>query len=57
MKRTKEVTKKRLFIEELERPALACGQVTTLALGEESLGGGDGKVTTMMVGEEAYKAQ
>ncbi len=36
MKRTKEITKKRLFIKELELPAMAKGgDVTTLAIGEE----------------------
>lgn len=39
MKKNKEITKKRLFIEELERPQLASadpkGIATTLAIGEE----------------------
>ena len=39
MKKTKEITQKRLFIEELERPQLASadpkGIATTLAVGEE----------------------
>ena len=53
MKRTKEISKK-LFIEELERPAPAAKQnvATTLAIGEEA---GDGWVTTMAKGEEALK--
>ena len=51
MKRTKELTKKKLFIEELERPVYAAG-ATTLAIGEESFNG-DGKITTLAVGEEA----
>lgn len=55
MKRTKEVTKKRLYIEELERPATAWGTITTLVIGEEGNGGGDGKVTTLAIGEEALK--
>lgn len=50
MKRTKEVTKK-LFIEELERPAYGI-TATTLAIGEES-SWGDGKLTTLAIGEEA----
>jgi hypothetical protein len=43
MKRAKEITKKKgLFIEELERPALAMEvpdgkKVTTLAIGEEAV--------------------
>jgi len=54
MKRTKPVSKARLFIEELERPAPAAtnGGVTTLAFGEESMMGGK-KVTTLALGEEA----
>jgi hypothetical protein len=52
MKRTKTVTKTKLFIEELERPAEAGGTVTTMVVGEESLFGGK-KVTTLAVGEEA----
>ena len=56
LKRNNEVTRKRLFIEELERPIPAAGAITTLAVGEESIGGGDDKLTTMMVGEEAIKA-
>ncbi|MBI5095141.1 MAG: hypothetical protein HZB26_22235 [Candidatus Hydrogenedentes bacterium] len=55
MKRTKAVTKTKLFIEELERPASAAsnGNVTTLAIGEESLFGGKKMVTTLAIGEEA----
>ncbi len=54
MKRTKDVTKKRLFITELERPAFAAVNdgVTTLAIGEECHWG-KGKLTTMAFGEEA----
>jgi hypothetical protein len=51
-KKTKEVSKK-LYIEELEHPALAKATVTTLAIGEEC---GLGCVTTMALGEEAGKA-
>jgi hypothetical protein len=55
MKRTKEISKK-LFIEELERPAMAAtdkkATATTLAIGEEACGG---TVTTMAVGEECLK--
>jgi len=51
MKRTKAITK-RLYIHELEcpLPADSYGEVTTQAVGEETL---LGKVTTMAVGEEA----
>jgi len=52
MSRTKPITKK-LFIEELERPAYAWGQATTLAVGEEGCKGGKFGVTTLAVGEEA----
>lgn len=54
MKRNKEITKKRLFISELERPAPAA-TATTQAVGEES-----GKwfcVTTLALGEEAVKTK
>ncbi|GMU93606.1 MAG: hypothetical protein AMXMBFR4_26640 [Candidatus Hydrogenedentota bacterium] len=54
MKKTREVTRKRLYIDELERPALA-GTATTLAVGEEC-----GKwlwVTTLALGEESIKAK
>jgi len=58
MKRTKEISKPKLFIEELERPQLAQGQATTLAVGEES---GcitiPGKATTEAVGEECFKVK
>ena len=39
MKRAKEISRKRLFIKELERPAPAAigNKVTTLAIGEEAL--------------------
>lgn len=50
MKRIKKVTKT-LYIEELERPQVAIG-VTTLAIGEES-GGGGCRITTLAIGEEA----
>jgi hypothetical protein len=52
MKRTKAISKPKLFIEELEIPAPAVsGIATTLMVGEEcSLGK---KVTTLAVGEEA----
>jgi len=53
MKRTDPISKPKLFIEELETPALAYGgQPTTLAVGEES---GGGKVTSFSLGEEAMK--
>ena len=52
MKRTKEVTKPKLFIEELERPAIA-GTATTLVIGEE--GGKWGHITTLALGEEGTK--
>ena len=53
MKRTDPISKPKLFIEELERPATAhAGQATTLAIGEES---GGGKVTSLSIGEEAIK--
>lgn len=51
MKRIKKVTKT-LYIEELERPQIAVG-VTTLAMGEESGGGGFFRITTLAIGEEA----
>ena len=60
MKRNQEISKPKLFIEELERPQLANGQVTTLAVGEES---GcmslpiPGKATTEAVGEECFKVK
>jgi hypothetical protein len=50
MKRTKQITRTRLFIEELERPSEASSGATTLAIGEESA---CGKVTTLAIGEEA----
>lgn len=56
MKRTREITKPKLFIEELELPAPAsiARMVTTLAVGEEAaFGKGKGPVTTMAIGEEA----
>ncbi|MFA6240492.1 MAG: hypothetical protein WC655_06165 [Candidatus Hydrogenedentales bacterium] len=52
MKKTKEVSKPRLYIEELERPAVAL-TATTYAVGEE--GGKFGWVTTLAIGEEASK--
>jgi hypothetical protein len=52
VKRTKNLTKPKLFIRELERPATAeKGKVTTLAIGEETWW--KGEVTTMAFGEEA----
>lgn len=52
MKRTDPISKPKLFIEELEMPAPAeAGEVTTLAIGEES----GGKVTSLSIGEEAIK--
>ncbi len=50
MKKTTPITRKRLFIEELERPATATSGATTLAIGEESA---YGKITTLAIGEEA----
>ncbi len=54
---TKQVSKKRLFIRELEKPltppALAA-QMTTMMVGEESLKGGGG-ATTLAIGEESLK--
>lgn len=55
MKRTDPISKPKLFIEELEGPAMAYGQATTLAVGEES--GGGGKVTSLSIGEEAIKVK
>ncbi len=56
-KRIRPIGKAKLFIEELERPALAQWQATTLAVGEECGSGGaeDKKecITTLAVGEEA----
>jgi hypothetical protein len=58
MKRTKEISKPKLFIEELERPQLAAGQATTLAIGEESgCNTLPVKVTTQAVGEECFKVK
>ena len=60
MPRTKTISRK-LFIEELERPAQADAEMTTLAVGEESMKGGGckklppGTATTMAVGEECMK--
>lgn len=52
--KTRPISEKKLFIEELEKlPAMAWG-ATTLAIGEES-SKGDGGVTTMMLGEECLK--
>lgn len=50
MKKMKPITRKRLFIEELERPAAAVAGMTTLAIGEET---SHGKLTTLAIGEEA----
>lgn len=53
VKRTKNVTKPKLFIRELELPAPAAkGKATTLAVGEEAWWKGGG-VTTLALGEEA----
>lgn len=53
MKRTKNLTKPKLFIHELERPAPAAkGKATTLAVSEEAWWKGGG-VTTLAFGEEA----
>ncbi len=52
MKRTKEVSKPKLFIVELERPAVA-GIATTLIVGEES--GKCNTITTLAIGEEGKK--
>lgn len=55
MKRAREVSKKkRLFIEELERPAMAL-TATTAAKCEE--GGKWCWATTLAIGEEATKAK
>jgi hypothetical protein len=52
MKRAKSVSKKkRLFIEELERPALAVP-----ALAAAKCKDGKGGVTTLAIGEEGTKA-
>jgi hypothetical protein len=42
MTRTYPVSKRKLYIEELERPTLAYGQVATLACGEQADGGAVG---------------
>lgn len=55
MKQTNEVSKKRLFISELERPLPAtAAEFTTMMVGEESLKGGD-PITTLALGEECLK--
>ncbi len=51
VKRTKNLTKPKLFIRDLERPAPAKGKATTLAVGEEAWW--KGGVTTLALGEEA----
>ena len=57
MKRTKAISKKKLYISELERPACAAANdpntVTTLAIGEESSDWFKKDLTTMMLGEES----
>ncbi len=54
-KRTKEVSQRKLFIDELERPALAKGTtVTTLPSGEEC--SKSTTMTTLATGEECLKA-
>jgi len=57
MKRTNEISKPKLFIEDLERPQLAQAEATTLAVGEECGGVIPGKITTEAVGEECFKAK
>ena len=57
MKRTSEISKPKLFIEELERPQPAEEYATTLAVGEECGGVIPGKVTTEAVGEECFKTK
>jgi len=53
VKRTKNLTKSKLFIRDLERPAPAAKEkATTLAVGEEAWWKGGG-VTTLALGEEA----
>lgn len=53
MKRTKNLSRAKLFIRDLERPAPAIkGKATTLAIGEEALWKGD-SVTTLALNEEA----
>jgi hypothetical protein len=53
---TRKVSKKRLFIKELEKPLPAlAASVTTMMVGEESLKGGGG-VTTLAIGEESLKS-
>lgn len=55
MKRTTEVSQKKLFIVELEQPLPAlAATATTMMVGEESLKGG-GDMTTMAIGEECLK--
>jgi hypothetical protein len=56
-KRTQEVSKPKLFIEELERPQLANGEVTTQAVGEECGPLIPVKVTTLAIGEECWKTK
>jgi hypothetical protein len=57
MKRTNEISKPKLFIEELELPQIADAEATTLAIGEESGGKIPGKITTEAVGEESFKTK
>ncbi|MBI4559562.1 MAG: hypothetical protein HY706_18400 [Candidatus Hydrogenedentes bacterium] len=63
MKKTKGISRK-LYIEELERPAVAVckSQLVTEALGEFGTGGTDtsaqdGLVTTLAIGEECIKSK
>ncbi len=56
-KRNNEISKPKLFIEELELPQLAQAEATTLAVGEECGGIIPGKVTTEAVGEECFKTK
>ncbi len=56
-RRNNEISKPKLFMEELERPQLAQAEATTLAVGEECSGVLPGKITTQAVGEECYKTK
>ncbi|NIA15044.1 MAG: hypothetical protein GWP08_13305 [Nitrospiraceae bacterium] len=55
MKRTKAISRKKLYISELERPACAdINNATTLAIGEESCDGDKKEnITTLMLSEES----
>ena len=57
--RIRALGKSTLFIEELERPAVAQDGATTLAIGEECSSGDCDKkmpITTLAVGEECFGA-